>query len=472
MKHKFAILIFAISVLASLSTITAQQQQARHQPVNWQIQIDAVNDAFKNGLMSQADYDARMKQLKSAAALQDAFENGLLTPREYESKLLALSGGTSAPAPAAVNITSRTRWVEVQDPAWGIVVARFQIPADWNFDGTVIRDDTCSLPPALTWRISSPDGLYGAQMMPDFGSYWATNPSKMENFRRNHCKLMEPLRPEEFLQYAAPLVRPDPILGSVGPSDDAEYWQQQIDHYNQRAMAAFGTAPDSGGAVCSRIQFAYRGQTIEEYFAVRQQTFKTKDIWPRRPEFFTWTTYAKVRTIRAPKGQLDDVMSILRPMLAGAYEPTPEWNQRFEQKLASDTARNQAILQQQTAAAQAQIMQQAGDLRNMLNTSNANFQKAQNDRFNSGQQQWQQHMDYMNRSALAYTLYAGDNQLVRNPQTGVVSTVTNKYGTSAYQQDGTNNILLQNPNDINPNLYLRGTYTQLENIDPMKFQPQ
>jgi len=35
-------------------------------------------------------------------------------------------------------------------------------------------------------------------------------------------------------------------------------------------------------------------------------------------------------------------------------------------------------------------------------------------------------------------------------------------------QDGTNNILLQNPNDINPNLYLRGTYTQLENVDPMR----
>ena len=77
-------------------------------------------------------------------------------------------------------------------------------------------------------------------------------------------------------------------------------------------------------------------------------------------------------------------------------------------------------------------------------------------------------MDYMTRSAQAYTLYAGDNQLVRNPQTGAVSTVTNKYGTSAWQQDGTNNILLQNPNDINPNLYLRGTYTQLENVDPMK----
>jgi hypothetical protein len=373
----------------------------------------------------------------------------------------------SAP-PGRVNIGNRTRWAEIEDPAWGIVAARFQIPADWNFDGIIIRDDSCGLAPTLAWRISSPDGLYGAQMMPDFASNWASNPGHMENFRRFHCKTMEPVSPEEFLEYAAPLVRPDPIVGRIGPSDDAEQWQQQINAYNQRSMAAFGTAPDSGGAVCSRIQYAFRGQAMEEYFEVRQQTYKTKDIFPRRPENFTWTTYASVRTIRAPKGQLDDVLRMLVPMLAGAYQSTPEWMQRFQQKLASDTAANQAMLNRQTAAAQAQIMQNAAALRNTLNTSNANFQKGQNDRFNAGQQQFAQHMDYMNRSALAYTLYAGDNQLVRNPQTGVVSTVTNKYGTGAWQQDGTNNILLQNPNDINPNLYLRGTYTQLENVDPMK----
>jgi hypothetical protein len=399
---------------------------------------------------------------------QSARNESQLPPQDYEAKLPQPSRETRAAPTGRVNITNRTRWVEIQDPAWGIVAARFQIPADWSFDGVLIRDDSCGMAPTLAWRISSPDGLYGAQMMPDFGSNWASNPSHMESFRRFHCKTMEPVSPEEFLEYAAPLVRPDPLLGRIGPSDDAEQWQQLIDNHNQRSMAAFGTAPDSGGAVCSRIQYAYRGQTMEEYFSVRQQTFKSKDIFPRRPEYFTWTTYAGVRTIRAPKGQLDDVMRILVPMLANAYQPTPEWSQRFQQKLDTDTARNQAVMQQQTAAAQAQIMQQAGALRQQLATSNANFQKGQDARFAASQQQFAQHMDYMNRSALAYTLYAGDNQLVRNPQTGAVSTVTNKYGTSAFQQDGTNNILLQNPNDINPNLYLRGTYTQLENVDPMK----
>ena len=389
-------------------------------------------------------------------------------PREPEAKLPPQNREPPSAPPGRLNISNRTRWVEIQDPAWGIVVTRFQIPADWNFDGILIRDEGCGMAPSVAWRISSPDGLYGAQMMPEFGSHWVTNPNAMQNLQRFHCKIMEPIGPEEFLQYVVPFVRPDPSIGRIGPTEDAAQYQQHIDQYNQREMANFGTAGASGGAVCSRIQYIYRGQTMEEYFSVHEQTFKTKDIFPRRPEYFTWWTVAGVRTIRAPKGQLDDVMRILSPMLKNGYDTTPEWMQRFQQKLAADTARNQAMLQQQTALAQAQIMQQAAALRNALATRNRIFQAGQDARFAASQHQFAEHMDYMTRSARAYTLYAGDNQLVRNPQTGQVSTVTNKYGTSAWQEDGTNNILLQNPNDINPNLYLRGMYTQLENVDPMK----
>jgi hypothetical protein len=468
-KHKFAVLIFTAFLFAiMISTSAGQQPQRPRQQANWQKQIDALNDAFKNGLMTQAEYDAKLKWLKTAAALQDAFNNGLLTPREYEAKLLALSGGSAAPAPGRVNITTRTRTVEIPDPAWGIVAARFQIPEDWSFDGILIRDEGCDFAPSLAWRASSPDGLYGVQMMPEFGSHWTDNPFALRQYRQHDCKLMEPLNPAEFLQYIVPFVRPDPTLGPVEPAPDAEQFQQKIDDYNRRAQAAFGTTPDSGGAVRSRIQYVYRGQNIEEMIVVHQQTFRTQTGLPRQQHYYNFSTDANVQGTRAPQGQLDEVMRILGPMLAGAFQATPEWMQRFQQKLANDTALNQAMLQRQADSTRAIMAQQAAALRNTLNTSNANFQKAQNDRFNSGQQQWQQHMDYMTRSAQAYTLYAGDNQLVRNRQTGEVSTVTNKYGTSAWQQDGSNNILLQNPNDVNPNLYLRGTYTQLENVDPMK----
>jgi hypothetical protein len=467
-RRKLMAVAFATIILASSYSTSYAQPQERRAQANWQEQIDALNDAFKNGLMTQAEYNAKLKRLKAAAALQDAFNNGLLTGREYEAKLLALSGGGGAPVPGKVNITRRTRVVEIPDPAWGIVAARFEIPADWSFDGILIRDDGCDFAPSLAWRASSPDGLYGVQMMPEFGSHWTDNPFALRQYQRFHCKLMEPLRPEETLEYIVPFVRPNPTLGPIEPTRDAQQYQQMIDNYNRRSQAAFGTTPDSGGAVHSRIEYVYRGQTIEENFVVYQQTFRTQTGLPRQQHYYNFSTSANVRAMRAPKGQLDEVIGILTPMLTGAFEATPEWLQRFQQKLANDSALNMAMLQRQADATRAMLQRNADAFRSTQDINHANFMKGQDDRFNAGQQQWQQHMDYMTRSAQAYTLYAGDNQLVRNPQTGVTSTVTNKYGTSAWQQDGSNNILLQNPNDINPNLYLRGTYTQLENVDPMK----
>jgi hypothetical protein len=134
----------------------------------------------------------------------------------------------------------------------------------------------------------------------------------------------------------------------------------------------------------------------------------------------------------------------------------------------NDRALTAAALQRQAAMSQAMLAQNAAAFQAAQTQNHEDGMKRLAGPFNIGQQQWQSHMDYMTRSAQAYTLYAGDNQLVRNPQTGMVSTVTNKYGTNAWQENGTNNILLMNPNDVNPNLYLRGTYTQLENVDPMK----
>ena len=82
----------------------------------------------------------------------------LRTPRR-NTKPSSPPSRENGAAPGRVNITNRTRWVEIQDPAWGIVAARFQIPADWNFDGILIRDGSCGLAPTLAWRISRPTDL-------------------------------------------------------------------------------------------------------------------------------------------------------------------------------------------------------------------------------------------------------------------------------------------------------------------------
>src|SRR5712692_6976946 len=61
------------SDLASDSDMASDSQQASDRQ---QQKIDALNDALRNGLMTRAEYDAKMKQLNAAAALQDALNNG------------------------------------------------------------------------------------------------------------------------------------------------------------------------------------------------------------------------------------------------------------------------------------------------------------------------------------------------------------------------------------------------------------
>ena len=57
---------------------------------------------------------------------------------------------------------------------------------------------------------------------------------------------------------------------------------------------------------------------------------------------------------------------------------------------------------------------------------------------------------------------------VRNPQTGGVTQVTNQYGNNGWQDQGGTQILMTNDPNLNPNLYLRGTWTQLENVNPLQ----
>ena len=86
--------------------------------------------------------------------------------------LLACLTATAAAAPA-VTISTKTKTVEVKDEALGIVAFTMEVPANWTFEGVMLRDGRCGLLPTVAYRLSSPDGLAGVQVLPQFGSHWA-----------------------------------------------------------------------------------------------------------------------------------------------------------------------------------------------------------------------------------------------------------------------------------------------------------
>jgi hypothetical protein len=370
--------------------------------------------------------------------------------------LLLLAGFASGQASPRLKLSGHSKTVEIQDPAWGMVAARFDIPVEWSFEGILIRDQGCGFTPTIAWRASSTDGLSGMQSMPEFGSHWSDDPSNLRSYRQFHCKLMKPMEPEAFMRYILPIVRPNPTLGPIGNTVDAQQWQMSLANFNQRAGSGPAPAHETGGAIRSRIEYLYHGQTVEENFALRQITTQQKIGFYSGPSHSSWNTSAFVMTARAPKGQLDELMGVIGPMVAkGGF--TQEWMQRSAQQMQRDQAQ-----------AMAAIHQQGEDTRAMLNRTHQEFMQAQDQRFQKSTAQWREHMDMMDRSAKAYELYSSDEQLMRNPQTGAVTQVTNQAGSHGWQEQNSNDILLTGDPNVNPNLYLRGNWTQLENVNPLK----
>jgi hypothetical protein len=365
------------------------------------------------------------------------------------SMLVTLPFGSAA-GQSSSKLSGRSKTVEIQDPAWGMVAARFNVP------GILIRDQGCGFTPTIAWRTASSDGVYGAQSMPEMGSHWSDDPGNLRSYQQFHCKIMKPMEPEAFLKYILPMVRPNPVLGPIQPTMDAQQWQTSITNFNQRAGGGLAPAHETGGAIRSRIQYSYHGQNVEENFALRQITTQQKIGMYGGPSRSSWITSAFAMTVRAPKGQLDGLMGVLGPMLAnGGF--TPEWLQRSARQMQQDQAR-----------ASDMIRRQGEQTRSMLDRTHKEFMQAQDQRFQKSTAQWREHMDMMDRSTKAYELYSSDEQLMRNPQTGAVTQVTNQAGSNGWQEQNSNDILLTGDPNLNPNLYLRGSWTQLENVNPLK----
>jgi hypothetical protein len=186
------------------------------------------------------------------------------------------------------------------------------------------------------------------------------------------------------------------------------------------------------------------------------QTFKTQIGAYNGPKHTAWSSSANVTGLRAPKGQLDSVMKQLAPMFSKAAF-TPEWINRQQRKMAADQASAMDMIRRQGAETSA-----------MLKRNHDAYMKQSRESFEHSQQVDRDRQDAMHRSAVAWTLYAGDEQLVRNPTTGEVSRITNQHGTNAHQDATSGDIVVSDDPNFDPAYYIRGTWTQLENVDPTK----
>jgi hypothetical protein len=366
--------------------------------------------------------------------------------------IAALCLGATSISAAPVVISQHTKTVEVKDPAWGITAFTMQIPDNWTFEGVLLRDPYCGGVPTIAYRISSPDGLAGFQSLPAILSHYSDDKFSIQAYQKFHCKVMQPMSATDWLQYLAPAVRPNPTLGKIEPTFDAAQIEQSMQQYNDQARANHMPGlVETGGGVHSRLEYTFHGVTVEENLRVVVQTFQLMTATRKQ----AWNTNVDVSGLRAPKGQLDAVMKQLGPMIQTAAF-TPDWIARQQRKMAAD---NQAAM--------TMIKQQGDQIRDTLKRNHDAFMKQQQQSFEHAQQADRDRQDAMHRSAVAWTLYAGDEQIVRNPQSGEVSRVTSTAGRNVHQDQVSGAMVASDDPNFDPSYYVRGQWTQLENVDPL-----
>src|SRR5450759_876690 len=122
-RNKFVALAFALFLFAAGTSTGYSAPQPQRSAAD-QEKIEALNEAYRNGLLTQAEYDAKLKVLNAAAASPSA-GNGR---------------SEAAPAPADFG-TMKT--VDLIDPMFNMVAYTVTIPANWRYEGTVLHGPGC-----------------------------------------------------------------------------------------------------------------------------------------------------------------------------------------------------------------------------------------------------------------------------------------------------------------------------------------
>lgn len=330
----------------------------------------------------------------------------------------------------------------VADPVLGMPAYDVTIPADWTFQGAVLRAATGDQ--MLVFRATRPHGMVGVQRMPDVVSVWAETPQEQAFFRAARLLVQRPQSPVEFLKTSLiPAARPGAVAGQVSPLPNAAELQRNMAELNARAAASGSSIRSRGEGAMMRITYEYEGHPMEEDLAA---SVITMDVPTRMGVYQSTHTYSAA--MRAPRGQLDAQAPLLLAILRSPSQH-PAWVRRFAEQQRHDARVASATIAQFTQ--QNMASERAARQRNQQV-----FERSMSDA--------RARQNAIDASARGTAEHMGDVQTMIDPATGRVGQVSNQYNHSFADQDG--RVIHTNSPTFDPNAALRGTWTQLQPLKP------
>jgi len=363
-------------------------------------------------------------------ALNEAYRNGLLTPQEYQAKLRALTGGGNpqmAGGPPHSPVPMKE--LPVFDPVLGMTYASVVLPADWILRAGLVHSTMCADLTSIFFRANSPDGLTGTKILPRFDWAWNSNGTYNPGPQSNCPVYVGRISAADFLKYMVDLLGLEYIQEMKPPAEPI--WQP---HHSVE-----------GASALTRFKI----NNIEENEVITTQVICYDRPWLRGMRFLAdHQCSAYVYLYWAPPDQL--------PTSVGAsFKLDMAWQQRRAQLTQQETARavGQIIANgQATRAAMDMRFQQHQEMMAVMQRG-----------YDMSNRRAIEGMKAQDRMADDWCDYALGVQKRYDPNTGKLYKTDSNYGYDWVNDDGQTHRLSDDIN-FNPNGLGTGHWTLTQNV--------
>jgi hypothetical protein len=356
---------------------------------------------------------------------------------------------------AATGSYLRLKQVQIIDPGMDKVQGAqpafdLLIPSDWTLKGNVLfgggKGGCFADMFAVYWDAANPDGSVGFQGAPDYSWQYADDPAVMKKLtdpnRRalggngKPCPVAKPMKAEEYIrQYVPTALASGSTIISVEPFPELnQIARKRVGLPSVNGSDGSGTQTD---AVRARIEFQKDGKAQEGWLAV---AVVTRTYSAGRGNFYDCRAIG-LTALHAPKGKLDANDKLFKAMIS-SVRPEPKWQ----------SYSNGIIARLYSAEAQKEAVQ---------DKVIADFQRHVADTINSVTAN---QMRGSNNSAFGADQNIRGVQTFRDPTTGSTMELSNLYDHAWL--NGSNEYIMSDDPNFNPNAQLTGNWSQLQPVRP------
>jgi hypothetical protein len=377
-----------------------------------------------------------------------------------------------APEPAAAGSFGAMKTAEIVDPMFNMVAYTISIPANWNFEGTILHGPGCNSDYAApVFRANSADMLFGIQMTPTSIFYWEDDPHAVP--KGADCKDLQPISAASYGALVSIRMRPDSEVDSVEASPYEGPFLENLEKMNANLAAAARNMgnpnPSRYKGEMKRIHIRYNlsGHPEEEWMNVGMSlgdmpvSINTAPIGQmiRLAMRHEYISIANVSGARTPQGQMQNYDAALQTMVK-SFNPNPEyiakWTAYIQDKTQHQIAQSWQTFNSMIQRSNDQMAQMRANAQQAIKDMQAQGD-ARRDAFNA-------QMDRRSRQSQDFCDYVLNQQLYINPTTGQTTTQSNQYNHTYSNGGGPGGTILQTNSPTNPNGLTPGNWTELQPI--------